>query len=56
MSQLDIKIRSKPHSEQLREVIMTLSGSMNATTIPKFEREIATLTHMLLKKTFFNHG
>jgi len=55
MSKLDIKIRSKPHSEQFREVIMTLSGSLDATTIPAFEREIAALIHLLLKKTFFNH-
>ena len=56
MSKLDIKIHSKPHSEQFREVIMTLSGSMDATTNPKFEREIAALIHLLLKKTFFNHN
>jgi anti-anti-sigma factor len=55
MSQLDIKIRSKPHSEQFREVIMTLSGSLDATTIPKFEREIATVVstkpHRILLET-----
>lgn len=56
MSKLDIKIRSKPHAEQFREVIRTLSGSLDATTIPKFEREIAALIHLLLKKTFFNHN
>jgi hypothetical protein len=55
MSKLDIKIHPKPHSEQFREVIMTLSGSLDATTIPKFEREIAALIHLLLEKTFFNH-
>ena len=43
MSKLDIKIRSKPHSEQFREVFMTLSGTLNATTVLKFEREISTL-------------
>jgi hypothetical protein len=56
MSKLDIKIHSKPHSEQFREVIRTLSGSLDAATIPKFEREIAALIHLLLKKTFFNHN
>ena len=56
MSKLDIKIRSKPHAEQFREVIRTLSGSLDAVTIPKFEREIAALIHLLLKKTFFNHN
>jgi len=55
MSKLDIKIHSKPHSEQFREVIMTLSGSLDATTILKFESEIAGLIHLLLEKTFFNH-
>jgi hypothetical protein len=55
MSKLDITIRSKLLSEQFREVIMTLSGSLDATTIPAFEREIAALIHLLLKKTFFNH-
>jgi len=43
MSKLDIKIRSKPHSEQFREVFMTLSGTLDATTVLKFEREISTL-------------
>jgi len=43
MSKLDIKIRSKPHSEQFREVFMTLSGTLDATTVLKFEREIASL-------------
>jgi len=43
MSKLDIKIRSKPHSEQFREVFMTLSGTLDATTVLKFEREITTL-------------
>lgn len=43
MSKLDIKIRSKPHSEQFREVFMTLSGTLDATTVLKFEREFATL-------------
>ena len=43
MSKLDIKIRSKPHSEQFREVFMTLSGTLNATTVLKFEREISAL-------------
>jgi anti-anti-sigma factor len=55
MSKLDIKTRSKPHSEQFREVIMTLSGSLDATTIPKFEREIAALVatkpHRILLET-----
>jgi anti-anti-sigma factor len=43
MSKLDIKIRSKPHSEQFREVFMRLSGTLDATTVLKFEREISTL-------------
>ena len=43
MSKLDIKIRSKPHSEQFREVFMTLSGTLDTTTVLKFEREISTL-------------
>ena len=43
MSKLDIKIRSKSHSEQFREVFMTLSGTLDATTVLKFEREIASL-------------
>ena len=43
MSKLDIKIRSKPHSEQFREVFMTLSGTLDTTTVLKFEKEIATL-------------
>jgi anti-anti-sigma factor len=43
MSKLDIKIRSKPHSEQFREVFMTISGTLDATTVLKFEKEIATL-------------
>lgn len=43
MSKLDIKIRSKPHSGQFREVFMTLSGTLDATTVLKFEREISTL-------------
>ena len=56
MSKLDIKIRSKPNAGPFREVIMTLSGSLDATTNPKFETEIAALIHLLLKKTFFNHN
>jgi anti-anti-sigma factor len=60
MSKLDIKIHSKPHSEQFREVIMTLSGSLDATTIPKFEREIAALIatkphRILLETADVNH-
>ena len=43
MSKLDIKIRSKPHSEQFREVFMTLSGTLDTTTVLKFEREISAL-------------
>ena len=60
MSKLDIKIHSKPHSEQFREVIMTLSGSLDATTIPKFESEIAALIatkphRILLETANVNH-
>jgi anti-anti-sigma factor len=60
MSKLDIKIHSKPHSEQFREVIMTLSGSLDATTIPKLEREIAALIatkphRILLETANVNH-
>ena len=43
MSKLDIKIRSKPHFEQFREVFMTLSRTLDATTLLKFEKEISTL-------------
>ena len=55
MSKLDIKIRSKPHSEQFREVFMTLSGTLDATTVLKFEREItaliATKPHRIVLET-----
>lgn len=43
MSKLDIRIRSKPHAGSFREAIMTLTGSLNATTAPKFEKEMASL-------------
>jgi anti-anti-sigma factor len=55
MSKLDIKIRSKPHSEQFREVFMRLSGTLDATTVLKFEREItaliATKPHRIVLET-----
>jgi anti-anti-sigma factor len=43
MSKLDIKVRTNNHSEQFREAFMTLSGSLDAGTIAKFEQEISTL-------------
>ena len=43
MSKLDIRIRSKPHTGSFREAIMTLSGSLNAATSPKFEKEMTSL-------------
>jgi len=55
MSKLEIKTRSKHHSEQFHEVIMTLSGSMDSTPLPKFEKEIvaliATKPHRILLET-----
>ena len=47
MSKLDIRIRSKPHTDSFREVIMARRGVLNATTVSECKSETAGLGHLI---------
>lgn len=47
MSKLDIRIRSKPHADPFREVIMARSGVLNAMTASECESETEELGHFI---------
>jgi len=40
MANLEIGIHSKPHTEHFRETVLTLTGSLDGSTLPKLEREL----------------